>query len=707
MSADVVPGRRDRAGFGRGRSAPSDRRIVSAVGAVSWVAFARLLLWNPHLFWSDTLGGLFDAQAVALRAGHLDIRDGSLGFEAFQMGSRSHSYFGLLPSLARIPVLAIAPSLRGQLTRLSMLAACAVLMVALGRLLLEALRRVPVEALGGWWRAWVAGLAMILGVLAGPMFLATRAWAYHEATLWGLAFGVAAIDLVLRAGHRTGAPSNDLLEDAAIGEVVDDASDPGADAIDGSRTGALRLWLGAALAAVLAMHCRFPTGLGAALAVGASAAWAVLDPSLIAIRRQVVRTAAGVFVVLTVGIGLYAAVNHARFDSYFGVPVERQLIAANPQFAAAIASNGGSLFGPRYLPSTLWAVARPNGVGLRSTFPGVGLPAARFAAIGGVQLASNERTASLVALAPLCTLIAAAGSIVALRRGLRRGGDRAPVELLCVLGTGAGTAGVLLIGYVATRYVADFFPLVATGLAVALSAIDLRRVPRAARRSLAGVAAVGLAWSVVATFGVSMQYQRELGIGLTDGAMLGWLRTQERLGPIDVVRSASVRDAPKPRLGAVLIVGGCAALYRGNGDSWRQLEASPAGGRLRVSVSSSNDVGTSVVASTTGATRVEFLVQRADGGVVRFGVRIVVDTREGATTWSRPVSARHLPRAGVLLSADPLTGFHSVRIGDDTVASILDPAPVSEGLHLAAGSQPGIAANIDRHATPTCDTLVG
>ena len=100
-------------------------------------------------------------------------------------------------------------------------------------------------------------------------------------------------------------------------------------------------------------------------------------------------------------------------------------------------------------------------------------------------------------------------------------------------------------------------------------------------------------------------------------------------------------------------------------------------------------------------------MQRADGGVVRFGVRIVVDTREGATTWSRPVSARHLPRAGVLLSADPLTGFHSVRIGDDTVASILDPAPVSEGLHLAAGSQPGIAANIDRHATPTCDTLVG
>ena len=40
---------------------------------------------------------------------------------------------------------------------------------------------------------------------------------------------------------------------------------------------------------------------------------------------------------------------------------------------------------------------------------------------------------------------------------------RAPVELLCVLGAGAGTAGVLLIGYVATRYVADFFPLVATG----------------------------------------------------------------------------------------------------------------------------------------------------------------------------------------------------------------------------------------------------
>ena len=681
-------------------SPPSDRRAIAATGALCWVAFARLLLWSPSLLWRDVLGGLFDAQSVALRQGHLDIRDGSLGFEAFQMGRLSHSYFGLVPSLARMPILWIAPSLRGELTRPSMLLGFAVLMVALGRLLAEALRRVGSDRLGGWTRPFVIITAFIAAVCAGPMFLASRAWVYHEATLWSLAFGTLALDLLLRAVHRIDEPAGEPGSGAEP-ENEPDTTEPAA---SGTAVAPL-LWLGSAGAAAIAMHCRFPVGLGAAVGVGATTLWYL--------TRRSSRLAAGVFIVLAVGLGAYAAVNHARFDSWFGVPVERQIIARTPQFTEALARNGGTLFGVRYLPSTVWAIARPTGIGLRSSFPGLGLPAERFDAIGGVTLGSNERTASLTAMSPLAALFAALGAAVALRRGLRRGPERRPAELFCMIGAAGGAAGVLLIGYVATRYSADLFPLVAIGLATCLSAVDLSRFsPRLARVGLACVA-VALAWTVLATVGVSMQYQRELGIGVSDEAMASWLRTQDRLGPVDTHSAANATHAPDPKLGSVLIIGRCDALYRANGDTWRQIEARPAGGRLQVTTVGPTVGGrAAVIATTTGARRVEFLKRNAAKGRVQLGLAVMPDTTGSGVedapatiTWSQPIDRSTLPR--IELGVDPVSGFHTVRVDDEIVASVLDSSPAT-GTGPVTWHTTGLIRTVTRtKPTPTCDALRG
>ena len=69
--------------------APSDRRSAAIGGLASWLVFCRLLLWNWSLRWPDALGGMFDSQARAFANGHLDIRDDSLGFEAFVIGLKT------------------------------------------------------------------------------------------------------------------------------------------------------------------------------------------------------------------------------------------------------------------------------------------------------------------------------------------------------------------------------------------------------------------------------------------------------------------------------------------------------------------------------------------------------------------------------------------------------------------------------------------
>lgn len=109
-----------------------------------------------------------------------------LGVEAFVVEGRSYMYFGPIPALFRLPVAVLTDHLDGRLTQVSRLVAFAVLLFLIVRLYWR-LRQLRGEASLGRFETGVCGLYMVVAGIGGVhLFLASRAWVYHEAALWGL-----------------------------------------------------------------------------------------------------------------------------------------------------------------------------------------------------------------------------------------------------------------------------------------------------------------------------------------------------------------------------------------------------------------------------------------------------------------------------------------------------------------------------------------
>ena len=58
----------------------------------------------------------FDLQARAMFHGHLSMPNGTLGIEGFVHDGKTYTYFGLFPSIIRMPILLVTSSLDGKLT---------------------------------------------------------------------------------------------------------------------------------------------------------------------------------------------------------------------------------------------------------------------------------------------------------------------------------------------------------------------------------------------------------------------------------------------------------------------------------------------------------------------------------------------------------------------------------------------------------------
>ena len=105
------------------------RFTIAMVAGTAIVMIPMLwLLWD---MWAGTLNPLrgvpydnfYDLQARAIFHGHLYLPAGKMGIEAFVHGGRSYTYFGLFPSLIRMPILLVTSSFDGQLTAPSILLA--------------------------------------------------------------------------------------------------------------------------------------------------------------------------------------------------------------------------------------------------------------------------------------------------------------------------------------------------------------------------------------------------------------------------------------------------------------------------------------------------------------------------------------------------------------------------------------------------------
>ena len=105
------------------------RFVVAATTGIALMAvpFLWILwsLWGPVNLLRPTVyeNNFYDLQARAMFHGHLSLAPGSLGIEGFVHDGRTYTYFGLFPSIVRMPILLVTSSLDAKLTPTYMLLA--------------------------------------------------------------------------------------------------------------------------------------------------------------------------------------------------------------------------------------------------------------------------------------------------------------------------------------------------------------------------------------------------------------------------------------------------------------------------------------------------------------------------------------------------------------------------------------------------------
>ena len=501
-----------------------------AVAAVPYL----WVLWDLWTGTIDTLrsapvaGDFYDLQARSMMHGHFNVPTDSIGPEAFLHAGKQYTYFGVFPSLLRMPVLVLTNSLDGRLTAPSLLLAW----LATGffsALLLWRVRTV-VRGSASLGRAEATSYGVLVAtILAGSVIvvLAANPYVYDEDFAWSIALTVGVLFALLGVMER---PSGGRVALAGL------------------------LVLGAVLN-------RAPTGWASVIGALLVGVWFLLGRDGASNRRWAVPMVA-------VGLVPFAAaslINMAKFGSPLAFSLTNQVYTLeNAHRRYYLSTTGGKGYSLRFIPSTLLAYFGPGGIRFTPVFPFITMPATPAKAVGGVVLEWQYRTYSVTAAMPLFLLLSIAGVLTTLRRRLGRMGLMR-IPLLAAL---AGSAGVVVWGYLAPRYISDFLPFLIIASFVGL--VDLwRRVhgrsPRL-RLSLLGVVIALGVYGIVANVGSASTPNNEWN----RAQALHYVEMQKSISdatghPLvsNIERGSTLPlFAPADKL---FIVGGCQALYVSNG----------------------------------------------------------------------------------------------------------------------------------------------
>ncbi|MGP0108685.1 MAG: hypothetical protein ACLPR9_07460 [Acidimicrobiales bacterium] len=497
-------------------------------------------LWILWDLWTGTVNpfrqyspdNFYDLQARAMFAGHLYLPNGAIGIEAFINHGRQYTYFGLFPSLLRMPVLILTHQFDGRLTAPSLLLAWIATGFFSSVLLWRVRLMIRGQAILG--RVEAAGYGVLVAAITGGsvlMYLAATPKVSHEDLAWSVALTLGSMFALLGIVER---PSGRRV--VVCGVLV--------------------------LAAALD---RSPTGYACIFGTLLVSGWLAFGRDGTEQRRWALPTLVAGLVPLVIG----CVVNWAKLGVPFGLSEADQVwTQVNAHRRLFLAANGGSAFGLRFLPSTLTAYLEPVGLHFQSAFPFITLPTTPARAVGNVILDQVYPTASVPASMPLLFLLGCWGVVSAFRP---HPVGRTNAMRLLLVATASATAAVLLFGYIADRYLADFLPFLA--LAAMIGMVDVWRRLGASGRPLR-IATLGVI-AAIGLFGV----WANVGAAITPSAL--WTSTQAKRF-VDAQRAISggaveslVRQSDRlpyfALAGTLFAVGDCSGLYVSTGFSYNTV----------------------------------------------------------------------------------------------------------------------------------------
>jgi hypothetical protein len=584
----------------------TDRRVRVVLGVVVGacvVIFAWFVtLGRLDFFARAPLADIFDTQARSILDGRLHAGTNAYGFETFIVDGRGYTYFGVFPSLLRMPVMLVTDSYDGRFTAASMLLGYVVAMVSVALIIVRIRRLARPEA--EWTtRALVfaAALLALVGLGSNIFFLASATRVYYEAAMWGAA-GV----LVSFA--------------AALGFLLDPTR--------------RRRILWAGLGAAVAWLSRGSVGLAPSIVLGLFGLtylvnWRFLDA--VAPRPQQPEEGqergdrdrrVGAFLVAAAIVPALAfgAVNMAKFGSPTALPFDKMEAAkTKPERVEVLDRYGGDMSSPAVVPAHLVQDFRPDLVEFDRVWPFVHLSPQDPPGVGDAFFDTVEPTAGLTVTAPALLVLAAVGAVPILRR--RRGDDGG---LACLrpflLGGLVPVVVVASLAFIAQRYLTDIVPLLvvaAAAGAVTLEAATERRAAAAASSSVrrwAPLAGVGALVLVGVYMTVSLTWVLQRFVTPPDiGGLAAGLRTQAAMADVAGVRAPQIVrvDAlpSKGTPGQIVVVGDCDGLYEADADGgWFPIEAGPARGHFAVELTLDEPLGTDPVVVLTAGTRRDYVV---------------------------------------------------------------------------------------------------
>jgi len=634
-------------------------------------------------------GSLLDVQAQAFRHGSLAVDPGQAGIEGFVTGDKTYLYFGPVLPLLHLPFLLIDGGLQGHLTQLSLVAAYVVLLLATAALHWGVRRFLRPDAPLG--RTDLAGaflLPVSVGAGAIPLYLAGWAASYHEVELWGAALTIAALAVLvrfLRAPTVRGAVWAGVLATLAVNVRLS----VGSAAVAALGAGAVLLLVGA-WAARRAGQDEVARGGGGRL-TRAAAFLGTFGPTVPAGRR--IRLAVALLLAALVPILTSSALNQAKFDQPFGLPLERQVIShIDPGRIAALKANPDGLFGMQFVPTAVLQYLRPDAVGLSRAFPFVGTPAHRPTTVGDVHFDTLEPSLS----APSSMLLFCLLSLVAFVLLLRPPGRR-PLWTILVT-TSVGLIASLTLAYVSTRYLTDLLPMLVVGGAAGLQLL-VGRVCEGAAASrnrrwglLGAVAALVLVGFVVnGATGLTSQQLLHPGTPMADRA--AFVRLQDDVDDVLGRTPGGIRTGatlPAEVVGApgdLFVVGKCEGLYTVPlSGSWLAVERTAGTGLhpLLVRYPASTGGRWEPVATVgTGNDRVTLLV-RGTSAAMTFATQVPGRDRSIGRTLAVP-AGRVVPTT---ISIEPLFFRLATIVTVDGQSAIVGPTNGAVGTTVVPGRDP-------------------
>lgn len=171
-----------------------------------------VLLWfytttgGRQVFVKEVLGGAYDSQAEHFLRGNVDVDTAAISHEAMIVDGKVRMYFGPFPAFLRIPLNFIYPAGHGKWSRVSGFCAGIIALCAFAGLMRTALRLSPLSPRA---RSWIGNACIIGFALGSPLLLLLGNLSiYDEATIWGLAWSLAALHFALRSRQALSAAAS-------------------------------------------------------------------------------------------------------------------------------------------------------------------------------------------------------------------------------------------------------------------------------------------------------------------------------------------------------------------------------------------------------------------------------------------------------------------------------------------------------------------